>query len=196
MLLTEQANSKIGTPIPLYFINFKYKDKQYLNLMNGQTGATSGKLPRSAAKITMFILFIVGLVMMYLFHFEDKLTTILTFGLGGFVMIVGFILISALTGALVRDYTESEHAGKLQGIRMIFSVLIPMIIGPMIGNAINKAMNIPLLDAGADAMTTEYIPAPEIFLVAALVSLIIFAVTPILIKTVKKVKGVKNEVKN
>lgn len=48
--------------LPLYFINFKYKDKDYLNLMNGQTGKTSGSVPRSPVKITFFTLFIVLLV--------------------------------------------------------------------------------------------------------------------------------------
>ena len=54
---------------------------------------------------------------------------------------------------------------------MVFSVLIPMIFGPMLGNAINKARNIPLDNPGADAMTTSYIPAPEIFLAASLITL-------------------------
>ena len=85
-------------------------------------------------------------------------------------MITGYILISALCGSLTRDYTPEDAVGKLQGVRMVFSVLIPMLIGPMIGNSINKAMNVPLTDAGADAMTTEYIPAPEIFLAGAIVS--------------------------
>lgn len=48
--------------LPLYFINFKYKDKEYLHLMNGQTGQTTGELPRSATKITFFTLFIVFMV--------------------------------------------------------------------------------------------------------------------------------------
>lgn len=48
--------------LPLYFINFKYKDKEYLNLMNGQTGKTSGKVPKSAVKVTFFTLFIILLV--------------------------------------------------------------------------------------------------------------------------------------
>ena len=78
------------------------------------------------------------------------------FGLAGFVMITGYIFVSALTGAIVRDNTPPESAGKLQGVRMVFSVLIPMIIGPMIGNAINKAMDVPIQDAGEIAMTTEY----------------------------------------
>jgi hypothetical protein len=63
---------------------------------------------------------------------------------------------------------------------MIFSVLIPMLTGPMIGNAINAAANIPLADAGADAMTTSYIPSPYIFLAGALVVLLMLALIPLL----------------
>ena len=125
---------------------------------------------------------------MYVFRFENKLLTMATFGIAGFVMITGFIFVSALCGAVVRDNTPPSDAGKLQGVRMIFSVLIPMLVGPAIGNAINKAANIPLLDAGADAMTTQYIPAPSIFLAGAIVTALIFALIPILLKIAKKNK--------
>ena len=113
-------------------------------------------------------IFATGLFGMYLSRTGSKTATLLLFGIAGFVMITGYIFVSALCGAIVRDRTPEHDAGKLQGIRMIFAVLIPMIVGPMIGNGINKAMNVPLPDAGADAMTTEYIPAPEIFLAGAL----------------------------
>ena len=63
---------------------------------------------------------------------------------------------------------------------MIASVLIPMLAGPAIGNAINKAQGIMLENPGADAMTTEYIPAPEIFLVGAIVTLLALAVVPLI----------------
>lgn len=64
---------------------------------------------------------------------------------------------------------------------MIFSVLIPMIVGPMIGNAINRTAAIPLPDLdSADAMTTLYIPAPEIFLAGAIAALFMFALIPLL----------------
>ena len=85
-------------------------------------------------------------------------------------------------------YTPVENAGKLQGVRMIFNVLIPMVIGPMIGNAINKAMAIPLVDAGADAMTTSYVPAPEIFLAGAICALLTFALIPLLTRFTNKAK--------
>ena len=69
---------------------------------------------------------------------------------------------------------------------MVFSVLIPMLVGPMIGNGINSIRNIPLPDMNSpDSMTTEYIPAPEIFLAAAVCSLVLLLIIPVLRKTIK-----------
>ena len=92
------------------------------------------------------------------------------------IVVMMLLVVSALCGSTVRDLTPTNAVGKLQGVRMVFGVLIPMLIGPMIGNAINAARNIPLPDIGsADAMTTQYIPAPEIFLVASVVTLLMMA---------------------
>ena len=137
-----------------------------------------------------------GLIGMYFgAMLNGKIVNLIVFGVFGFVMITGYILISALCGSKVRDYTPTDSVGKLQGIRMFFSVLLPMIIGPMIGNAINKARNIPLPDLGsADAMTTEFIPAPEIFLAGGIMVAVMFVLIPLLQKIVKKAesKDVKN----
>jgi MFS family permease len=101
-------------------------------------------------------IFSAGLLGMYLAKGMDEAATLITFGIAGFVMIAGYILISALCGSLVRDYTPNGVVGKLQGVRMVFSVLIPMIAGPMIGNGINAKMNIPLPNLeSADVMTTQ-----------------------------------------
>lgn len=127
-----------------------------------------------------------GLLGMFIFSSGNKTALLITFGLSGFVMITGYILVSALCGSMVRDYTPEGAVGKLQGVRMVFSVLIPMVIGPMIGNAINKAKNIPLPDLGsADTMTTQYIPAPQIFLMASVISLLMIALIPVLRKVRK-----------
>ena len=61
-------------------------------------------------------LFEIGLVGMYFFHFESKPITLVTFGFAGFVMISGYILISALCGAMLRYYTPQNAAGKLQNL--------------------------------------------------------------------------------
>ena len=128
----------------------------------------------------------VGLFAMYMSRGMSHVANLIIFGVSGFVMITGYIFVSALTGAIVRDNTPPESAGKLQGVRMVFSVLIPMILGPMLGNAINKIRNVPLVDAGADAMTTEYIPAPEIFLAGAVVSCLMILFIRLLDRAGKK----------
>ncbi len=134
-------------------------------------------------------IFAVGLLAMYLMNFKNHIATLLLFGVAGFVMITGYIFVSELCGALVRDYTPKQDAGKLQGVRMIFCVLLPMVFGPMIGNAINKARGVQLPDLGsADVMTTAYIPAPEIFLAGAIVAVAMFALIPLLVKARGKTK--------
>ena len=145
---------------------------------------------KDKAKMLYFAagVFASGLLMMYFVRGLGKSAALVLFGVAGFIMICGNILISALAGSLVRDYTPEGEAGKLQGVRMVFSVLVPMLVGPMIGNAVNSIRKIPLpdLDTSADAMTTSYIPAPEIFLVAAFVTLILFAVIPCFRKSISK----------
>ena len=148
-------------------------------------GKLSDRIDKVGAIYVAAGIFAAGLFAMYLAKDMGHIANIILFGLSGFIMICGYIYVSALSGAIVRDYTPDGEAGKLQGVRMIFAVLIPMLAGPAIGNAINAAANIPLPDAGADAMTTSYIPSPAIFLAAALVSLLIFALVPILAKFTK-----------
>ena len=132
-------------------------------------------------------IFAFGLFAMYLARGVGKTATLLLFGVSGFVMITGFIFISALANSLVRDHTPEGEVGKLQGVRMVFSVLIPMLLGPFVGNLINAARNIPLPDATSpDTMTTEYIPAPEIFLAASLTALLILLVIPLFEKSLAK----------
>ena len=40
--------------MPVWFMNFRYKDKDYQFVMNGQTGKMAGKLPLSAGKLAGF----------------------------------------------------------------------------------------------------------------------------------------------
>jgi MFS family permease len=139
-------------------------------VINVFLGRLSDRMDKKKLLYVASAIMAVGLFAMYVARGMGHIANLMLFGIAGFIMITGYIFVSALTGAIVRDNTPPESAGKLQGVRMVFSVLIPMIVGPMIGNGINKAMNVPLENAGADAMTTEYIPAPEIFLAGAITS--------------------------
>ncbi len=122
-----------------------------------------------------------GLFLMYFASMiKPKVALLLLFGIAGFVMITGYIFVTALCGSTVRDLTPTDAVGRFQGVRMVFSVLIPMLLGPAIGNAINRAQGIMLENPGADAMTTEYIPAPEILLAAGIGVLLMLALVPLL----------------
>lgn len=154
--------------------------------VNVVLGKLSDKIDKAKAIYAATAVFSAGLLAMFFSKGMSHTANLILFGIAGFIMICGYIYIAALSGALVRDYTPEENAGKLQGVRMIFAVLIPMLAGPAIGNAINAAADIPLPDAGADAMTTTFIPAPGIFLAAAICALVIFALVPWLIKSTTK----------
>ncbi|MBR2344082.1 MAG: MFS transporter [Clostridia bacterium] len=152
--------------------------------INIYLGALSDRKEKTTLLYIAAAIMSAGLIAMYFCRGMSHIATLLLFGVFGFVMITGYIFVSALSGSIVRDFTPPADTGKLQGVRMVFAVLIPMILGPAIGNAINRAAGIPLADAGADAMTTSYIPAPEIFLAAGLVILLVMALIPILKRAV------------
>lgn len=57
----------------------------------------------------------------------------------GVFMMSGYLLGTAICGAMVRDETPKEEVGLFQGVRMFFTVLLPMIIGSSISDAVMKA---------------------------------------------------------
>ncbi|MGC4806180.1 MFS transporter [Micromonospora sp. DT233] len=88
----------------------------------------------------------------------------------GIVMMSGFVLVLAPLGALVRDHTPPERAGHVQGLRMIFAILIPMLIGPYLGAAVINNADETYLELGV----LRQVPTPGIFLMAlAVLALIV-----------------------
>lgn len=157
--------------------------------VNIYLGKLSDRMEKSKLLYFAAGILFVGLLVMYLAAMlKAKIALILLFGLGGFIMICGNIFSGALNGSILRDHTPNGAAGKMQGVRMVASVLIPMLVGPAIGNAINRSRGILLENPGADAMTTEYLPAPEIFLVGAIVSLLVLIVVPFIRKAEGRAK--------
>ena len=158
--------------------------------VNIYLGKLSDKMEKSKLLYFASGITFVGLMAMFFaskIDVESKLPLMICFGIGGFIMICGNIFSSALNGSILRDHTPDGAAGKMQGVRMVASVLIPMIVGPAIGNGINKARGELLENPGNDIMTTAYKPAPEIFLVGAIVALLVLAVVP-LIRRAEKCK--------
>ena len=130
------------------------------------------------------IFYLIGLVLVF---FADD--NIFYFLLSAIVTIVGYGLLMIMLGAAVRDFTPEDKTGQLQGIRMIFSVLLPMLIGPTVAEKISTAYS-----------TTTYVndygeilptPAPHIFLAAAVIGVFIVIPLYFLAKEFKKSKAVQ-----
>jgi MFS family permease len=94
-----------------------------------------------------------------------------------FMSMIPFLLSSVASGGWLFDKYPKGDVGKFQGIRMIFSVLLPMVLGPPIGSTIISTFGIPIVGG--------YIPTPEIFIFGGLIS--VFAVVPILF--INKLEG-------
>ena len=96
--------------------------------------------------------------------------------IGGIVLMTGYLVSTAVLGAKVRDYTPEKEVGLFQGVRMIFVVLIPMIIGPLIGDALCKIGGTPYQNEYGQ---TVYPPNKWLFLVTGIVFLT--AIVPVIL---------------
>ena len=101
--------------------------------------------------------------------------------LAGCVMMSGYMMVSAALSANIRDWTPADKVGHFQGIRMIFSVLLPMIIGPAIGAAVIRGSDSTYIDLGQ----VKTVPTPEIYLAAAAV-LLLMAVPVLILRRKEK----------
>lgn len=159
--------------------------------VNLYLGKLSDRMSKSKLLYFAAITLSVGLLGMYFASMvpaDNKILLMILFGIGGFVMICGNIFSTALNGSIMRDHTPAEAAGKMQGVRMFASVLVPMIIGPAIGNAINRQFGSDVEITGNDVLTSAYAPAREIFLAGAIIAILAVAVVPLIQKAEKKVK--------
>lgn len=85
--------------------------------------------------------------------------------LGGTILMSGNMILIAISNGLIRDYTPQSMAGRFQGVRMIFGVMIPMIIGPMIGSMVISNSNQTYKELGV----IKQVPTPMIFIVSIFV---------------------------
>ncbi len=99
-----------------------------------------------------------------------------------FFMAFGIVTKIIVSGAWLRDLTPQGEVGAFQGIRMVFRVLLPMIVGPFIGERIITFFGAPIVTNGQ----AGFLPTNLIFVAAAFVTLLAF----IPVKKVLEKKGV------
>ena len=121
------------------------------------------------------ICLVLGVVVLTLgFFLLSTSTSIYIILLSLLPVVLGNALVNILFGAAVKDFIPEGKAGLFQGIRMIFTVLLPMVIGPVIGDmACQKAAQTIINEVGAEVI----VPAKNMFLWAGIVC--IFALPPL-----------------
>jgi MFS family permease len=75
---------------------------------------------------------------------------------------------SVASVAWLKDLLPEKNRGKFLGIRMIFWILIPMVIGPWIGSTLIQTYGIPTVLNGE----AGFIPVPIIFQVGSAIALL------------------------
>lgn len=108
-------------------------------------------------------IFALGLVLMF---FAREMTAAMV---AGTVMMSGFMLTIAAINATVRDHTPTDRVGSVQGLRMIFAIMGPMVLGPFLGSAVIIGADETYVDLGQ----VRQVPTPWIFLAAAAVLLLL-----------------------
>lgn len=109
------------------------------------------------------VLMLLGLLAMY---FARGMAFVMA---AGSVMMSGYMLLTAALTAQIRTLTPPDKAGHFQGIRMIFGVMLPMIIGPAIGAAVIRGNAQTYVELGQ----VKTVPTPGIFLAAGAVLLLL-----------------------
>ncbi len=120
---------------------------------------------KAASFIPGVAFFVIGLFIL------SSTTEIVGIIIGLAPALVGYAVIMIQFGATVRDNIPQDKVGLFQGIRMIFLVLIPMLVGPTLGNIAAKNSDITFTtDIGA----VKVLPTEDMFLYAAIVAALIF----------------------
>ena len=125
------------------------------------SGKFIDKIGKMRFTVPAAVVMLAGLVGMY---FVRESVPVM---IAGTVMMSGYMMMTAALGANIRDWTPKDKVGHFQGIRMIFAVLLPMIIGPAIGAAVIRGSDSTYIELGQ----VKSVPTPAIYLAAAVVLL-------------------------
>ncbi|MBE7061691.1 MAG: MFS transporter [Clostridiales bacterium] len=128
--------------------------------------------------IPALICLAVGYIVLALF------TNVILVFIGSLFMMTGYLTGMAVFGAMMRDKTPIGKAGSFQGLRIVGQVLIPGIIGPMLGAWVLADAEVMV---GSDG-TESFIPNQSIFWTALVVAVITIAVTFVVHALIKKEK--------
>ena len=130
--------------------------------VTGGVGVLTDKLGRRRFLYPLLLLAVLGMAAMYLLGFLSGGALTVLLYVGGVAMMGGILSLTGTLNAAFQDDIPEGFEGRFQGVRMCFTVLIPMIVGPIISLLI-----------GLDAMGmngADFAPPYTIFLAGAIIA--------------------------
>ena len=120
---------------------------------------------------------ILGYVILY------ATTTVVPVFVGSLFMMCGYLSGMAIFGALIRQLIPEHMEGRFQGLRIIGQVLIPGVIGPMIGAYVLKDAETIVNQDG----TCSFLPNANIWLAAIATALVLCVSLIVAFHLIKKI---------
>ncbi len=140
-------------------------------ILTGLGGVLFDKFGRKHTYFPLLTLIVVGALIIYLMEFMPKSSYETILIVLGIVLMGGILCMGGALASSFQDYIPKGYEGRFQGVRMCFTVLVPMIIGPIISLAIGINSFDPL-----DPVAKNQ-PPFLLFLAAAIIA--VFAAVPI-----------------
>ena len=133
------------------------------------TGMLYDKFGRKHFYIPLVIIVIISTLVIYLMKYMPQSSYVYVLVIAGTFMLGSLLSGGSALMASFQDYIPKGAEGRFQGVKMCFTVLLPMLIGPLITMIINLMK--------VDNQSVDYLPPFEIFLAAAIIA--VFALIPI-----------------
>ena len=133
------------------------------------TGMLCDKYGRKNFYIPLVLIVIISTLVIYLMKFMPQSSYVYVLVVAGTFMLGALLAGGSALMSSFQDYIPKGSEGRFQGVRMCFTVLLPMLIGPLITLIINLMK--------VDNQSVDYLPPFEIFLAAAVIA--VFALVPI-----------------
>ena len=136
-----------------------------ITMISGIVGLLSASKKKSRGSMLLVSMFcsIVGLLLL---GFSKSIPLFL---IAAAPTVVGYAMQGILLNATIRDLTPQDKAGQFQGVRMIFGVLIPMVLGPVTGALAIERSAVTYLD---EFGTVQTVPTELMFTFSAIISLL------------------------
>ncbi len=122
------------------------------------------KTVKKNKSLAMFICIAVFALTLGGLSFSHNIVTVAVFALP---LLPAMFIFTVHMSASIRDFTPAGKAGMFQGVRMIFAVLLPMVIGPYLGE---KACLNSAVEYVNEYGVTQVVPASSMFAYAAVVT--------------------------